>query len=1076
MEGDSAFAGNTAVSATNEYPSVAWPTVLDIPLKASEELVSIDLETDLPDDPADLRTLLVEESSDKEHWLTIAIAYCNQGKIQDGIALIRMALEVFHGAERASLHTLLSWAHLTLAKKDTTDPHLREQCLVNAENDLKDAIGFDPTWVGNMLATVDLYYQRGHYDKALETSDLFVKSIHAEERRAGKQPKINCLFLLMRAKLLYQKKNYMASLKSFQELLVTNPVLKPDPRIGIGLCFWQLKDYQMAISAWERALELDPENKTASILCLLGKFHNSITDSKNDTQFTESFTKVLTELNDIYTNNKENPVLLILLQSYYYFTGDYSRVIKIYEAKISPNASLITPTLMSDSTFWCGRAQYALNNYREAFVMFQESLKTNEDNLLARFGVGQSQIKTNLVEESILTFENLYKTNENIQELNYVLGLLYAEKCLNTRSRKKLSGKDSNFLITKALQYLEKYINLTTAKKNQLIIKRAYLVMSELYELQNQYKKSLELLSKAAEELQLIDDGHVPPEVFNNLGFFHFINGDHAKAMEYFDKTKKLVTELKDKSLELTIDFNIGRTLEGDQVGEAQDIYKGILTEHPAYVAARIRSLFCQILNREKTTTLAHDLKQLLHDFSDDLEVRAFYSWYLKNCDIKDSDALETAHSKETLVKYDSHDLYALISLANLYCVIAKEAKKSSSSKEQEKSKHSYLKATQLYQKVLQIDPLNVFAAQGIAIVFAESKRLGPALEIFRKVRDSIHNVDVHINIAHCLLEMNDYVKAAENYEIILKKFDKEIPNRAYILNLLGKVWYLRGCKERNVGFLQKSLGNIKLAIEDESCKTPLNGKFLNRLQFNLTLLQFQILETLRRSAAKNRTLADLKSASEELTHAVSVLKHLRDADDFKIVSQEELEQRIQLAETTMRTSLDRCITEQEAFEREQNSKLDEARKILEMKEQQERETRAKEDMEKLTKLARQKEEYQRLQDEAQKLIQERETFEVGENDVAYRSSDSGAVDDDAAAAGDGKRQKKRKTKQGTKAKRTKRDAVAESSDGDSDGEEIAVRKRAKRSANADASVEESDREEAQLSPPASDDDQDGLF
>lgn len=87
------------------YPSMEWPSSLDIPLKASEEVVSIDLETDLPDDPADLKTLLVEEGSDKEHWLTIAIAYCNHGKTAEGIRLIEMALESFGTTENATLHT-----------------------------------------------------------------------------------------------------------------------------------------------------------------------------------------------------------------------------------------------------------------------------------------------------------------------------------------------------------------------------------------------------------------------------------------------------------------------------------------------------------------------------------------------------------------------------------------------------------------------------------------------------------------------------------------------------------------------------------------------------------------------------------------------------------------------------------------------------------------------------------------------------------------------------------------------------------------------------------------------------------
>ncbi|CAI7338342.1 BEM_collapsed_G0049730.mRNA.1.CDS.1 [Saccharomyces cerevisiae] len=70
------------------YPSMEWPTL-------QEELVGIDLETDLPDDPTDLKTLLVEENSEKEHWLTIALAYCNHGKTNEGIKLIEMALDVF---------------------------------------------------------------------------------------------------------------------------------------------------------------------------------------------------------------------------------------------------------------------------------------------------------------------------------------------------------------------------------------------------------------------------------------------------------------------------------------------------------------------------------------------------------------------------------------------------------------------------------------------------------------------------------------------------------------------------------------------------------------------------------------------------------------------------------------------------------------------------------------------------------------------------------------------------------------------------------------------------------------------
>lgn len=520
------------------YPSMEWPTSLDIPLKASEELVGIDLETDLPDDPTDLKTLLVEESSEKEHWLTIALAYCNHGKTNEGIRLIEMALDVFQNSERASLHTFLTWAHLNLAKGHSLSVETKEHELTQAELNLKDAIGFDPTWIGNMLATVELYYQRGHYDKALETSDLFVKSIHAEDHRSGRQSKPNCLFLLLRAKLLYQKKNYVASLKIFQELLVINPVLQPDPRIGIGLCFWQLKDPKMAIKSWQRALQINSKNTSASILVLLGEFHNSLTDSTNDEVFKESFSKALNDLNNIFSENQNNPVLLTLLQTYHYFKGDFQTVLNIYHHKILKMSPLIAKTVLSESSFWCGRAHYALGDYRKSFIMFQESLKKNEDNLLARLGLGQTQIKSNLLEESIITFENLYKTNESLQELNYILGLLYAGKTLDTKTSKGLPAKELNKLNEKALQYLERYIKLTVAKKNQLIISRVYLVISQLYESQNQYKISLDYLSKALEEMEFVNKDDVPLEILNNLACYHFINGDLTKADNLFKQAK----------------------------------------------------------------------------------------------------------------------------------------------------------------------------------------------------------------------------------------------------------------------------------------------------------------------------------------------------------------------------------------------------------------------------------------------------------------------------------------------------------------------------------------------------------
>lgn len=968
--------GTSADTAANGYPSMDWPTALDIPLKASEELVSIDLATDLPDDPNDLRTLLVEESSDKEHWLTIAIAYCNQGMLDSGIRLVSIALEIFQGQDQASLHTFLTWAHLKAAKMNAADPEAREQSLQRAETSLKDAITYNPTWIGNILATLDLYYQRGHYDKALETADLFIKGIEAEERRSGKLLRPNCMFLFLRAKLLYHKKNYKASLKTFQELLVINPAIKPDPRIGIGMCFWQLRDCKMAIKAWQRAAQLNPADKNAQILVLLTQFYGALTDSANDAQFKESFTSALKSLDAQLSDDRENPVLLTLLQSYYYLKGDYQRILDLYTSKLESRKALIAPTVLSDATFWCGRAYYALGEYRKAFSMFQESLRNNEDNLLAKFGIGQSQIKTNLIEESILTFENMFKTHESIQELNYILGVLYAGKCLGDN---QLSNKDAVSISTKAIQFLERYVNIITAKKNQLVTPRAYLLLSRLYEIGNNYKQSLDFLAKVVDEIKFINEDAIPLEIYNNMGCFYFLSGETDTATKYFEMAKEANS---DDSTAVTLDFNVARSQEAIKTEESSEIYSSLLSTHPKYLSARIRELYCKYVASATHNIEEEDavMKQLLSEHESNLEVRSFYSWFLKN--VKGDDALATETDKETLVKYNSHDVYALVSLANLYATIARD-----SHRDVQKSNQSYLKAIQLYQKVLQIDPLNVFAAQGLAVVFAEQRRMGPALEILRKVRDSIKNEDVLINLANCLLEMKEYAKAIETYDLLVRTFST-LKHKALVLNLLGRAWYFRGMREKEVDFLKKGYACVQESIVAAADEAKTSEKFIAILKYNMVLFVFQICETLRRAAPRDRTKEDLEQAQKDLATAIETLRELSSNSAFTVVSAEELDQRVQLGETTMHTSLERAVEEQTKYEAAEATKLDDARRVLDEQAKEQERVKSEAAERERERAAKQAAEYQRLQDEARKYLEERDALAGEDNELAEDETD----------------------------------------------------------------------------------------
>lgn len=1051
----------------NNYPAMLWPTSLDIPLKASEEVVSIDLETDLPSDPNDLKTLLIEENSDREHWLTIAIAYCNQNKILEGIKLGELALENFNNDdfEKSAINTFLTWAYLKLSNSNYLNSiDEKNSYLLKAEDYLKNSISLNPKSIPNMLATIDLYYLRGNYDKALETIDLFTKSIN--NNKNDQNLKQNSMFILIRAKILYQKKQYLPSLKLFQQLLIINPSLDPDPRIGIGLCFWQLKDYNMAKKSWKRALNLCPKNKIASILLLLSDLHFTLSDSKNDQNFIDNYTNFLKNLNNIYSSfndNNEivNPVLLVLLQSYYFLKNDYNKVLDIYNNNVQKLTFKTSSSVISDSLFWCGRAYYSLNDYRNAFQMFSNSLKLNEENLLSKFGIGQTQIKNNLLEESMLTFENLYKSNENIQELNYILGLLYATKSLKLKNEKHLSSSELTNLINKSINYFEKYIKITLANKNQLINIKAYLMLSELYEIQNQYKSSLDYLLKAIEqykfqETEENDNAIIPLEILNNIACFYFISNDFEKAESFFEQAQNNFESNKsiyDDNYDITLKYNIARTLElKDEFSDKpSSLYNDILKVKPDYVYAKIRSIFHKFSKSNNNfTEFDNVFENLIEEHSSNLELRSLFSWYIKERvthtshtdeNIKKWEELENQHNKSTLTKYDSHDGYALLSLGNLYLLLGLNNVK-------EKSKTYFLKCIQLFQKVLQFDPLNVFAAQGLAICFAQNKRLGPALEIFRKIRDSLDNQDIHMNIGHSLLEMNEYAKAIETYEFILKKFhgdeeksDKKLLSSLY--NTLGRAWYSRGSKENKLLFFKNALDCVTKSLNYSEGER--NEKILT-LKFNVVLIRFQIAEILRRSSVRDKTSADIKDGIEGLNEANIILEALIKDENFKYVTKEELEQRIQLSKTTMKSSLERLLKEQVAFEDEQLKKVQNAKFLQEQHLKQEELENKKAEEERLEKLAKQEEEYKKLQDEAQKFIQERGTI-VDEEDVANVS------DDEDYNKPDEKATKKRKRKASTKEKKESED------NNDDDDEIIPKAKRGKKSTLSNEIIEDSDEE-----------------
>jgi RNA polymerase-associated protein CTR9 len=114
-------------------------------------------------------------------------------------------------------------------------------------------------------------------------------------------------------------------------------------------------------------------------------------------------------------------------------------------------------------------------------------------------------------------------------------------------------------------------------------------------------------------------------------------------------------------------------------------------------------------------------------------------------------------------MKSDKHDRYSLMGMGNIHLAIAREMPRSSEV-EKEKRRKGYERAVEFFDKVLQLDPKNAYAAQGIAIALVEDKKdYSTALQIFTKVKETLKDHSVYVNLGHTYCEIKQYARAIEN-------------------------------------------------------------------------------------------------------------------------------------------------------------------------------------------------------------------------------------------------------------------------------------------------------------------------
>ncbi|GMG55724.1 unnamed protein product [Ambrosiozyma monospora] len=423
-------------------------------------------------------------------------------------------------------------------------------------------------------------------------------------------------------------------------------------------------------------------------------------------------------------------------------------------------------------------------------------------------------------------------------------------------------------------------------------------------------------------------------------------------------------------------------------------LYEEILERTPNYISAKLRWLLLSCTSENKV--IKDEITELLERVDDDLDVRSFYGWYVKKFGKKHqistdkSKDIESEHHRDTLNKHDSHDCYALVSLGNIYCSLAREIKDTT------KKDQYYTRAAQLYQKTLTIDSHNAFAAQGVANIFADKKQSGLALEIYRKVRDAAHDVTTYLNLGHCLLEVKQFAKAIESYDIALNRFGNGSDSK--FLNFLSRAWLLRGFSEKNLEYFKTSLDLIKKANDSNPIPT---------FKFNVAFVQFQIADFVRKLPPAKRTLEGLEKIVMDLEQAIKSLEELSE-NDRPPYPAGDLKLRVN-AGHALTKQLEKIIQEQRDYEIEFQNKLKEAKKLKEEEEQKKLEAKLQEEEEKRLqeeKLAAQRRELEEKAKEWNQLRLEEEKDQrdqMDEDDVPKKKRGGGRK------AGGGRRGRKKK-------------------------------------------------------------------
>ncbi|VDB88728.1 unnamed protein product [Peniophora sp. CBMAI 1063] len=962
-----------------------------------QEVVTVELD-ELDPNADDIIEVLKEGQAKVAYWTRLAGEYLQNGNVDAAERICTSAVDTFSqnqaSAALPAVYALLANIKLARARKA---PKMK---LANAR---MDVLTREPTRDDMMLEATKfinecekVLSEEGGAEQSTKELLVLTRAIHQLAGRSLddalrsfesilKHKPTNVIALLGKARILYTKRQFPAALKVFQTVLSLNPQCRPDPRIGIGLCFWSMNQHDRAKAAWQRSLEVNPDEWAASLLLGLDALNQSKDTTLPEVERSNAIVRGSKMIETAFKHNKFNAAAANALSDIFLRKRQYKNALKLAERTVQFADTL---SLLTDGHVRAGRVSHADGSYDAATTHYTKAAEGQPKNVLANIGLAQMRLHNDEYSAAIRTLDSLLSPPNAPRSLESTAMLA----SLRSFARPGISGSELAAERSKARDMFERVTSALdthearpASQRGAAPISRAVAEDGEMYiEIARLWRS--ENIDKTGRMLRaaLTLRGR-EPRLLNALAVLTHLERRPDEARAMYEEALTAASSVADPTsptsdaTATTILYNLARAYEDlGQTNQASDAYAKILARHPEYTDAKVReaSIALEAGQRDR----AHELlKEALAARGGDLNLRAQYTHFLLGAGGNNAAMMKPAHTfvHATLKDHDKHDLYALCAAGWLFYQQARESK-DTSSRGAEERKAGFRRAAEFYAKALALDPLCAVAAQGLAIVSAEDALgtlggvlpPGPqpddatrrdagireALDVFAKVREALPDGSVYVNMGHCYYGRDQMDRAVESYETASKRYYDG--KNVGVLMCLCRSWYSKATKDQSFASMNTALsyGEQALAL------TPGDKVIL----YNIAMVQQKAAEMLFSLPPAKRTLQELEDAIEKAGKAQVLFGTLAEDEGQVPYSKDVADQRRKYGESMLRRA-DEHLRAQREHEGKVQARMDEARARRE-----EEKARIEEDERKrAAEIARQAEELRKLRAEARQAAQE---------------------------------------------------------------------------------------------------------